>query len=387
LALTDAGFDMVLSRHFALGLLCFVAGSAIGVEKVPPKCRLDDTYAADVSQALQAAGTAYASMGKALQFDKVVVNPPSASLSARTLDVYLVKDAAEDALTQGGCASVPIQKDDILDDLSVRGACTVPATGRLELRCSSESVRTFDIGHGRLGRASPALLYVLAHELGHVYQNRPGEYIGRVETIDLSHPQTEKLKQLREACDPSSVRIEAEADAMAVEVLKRLVVRTPYREPAFSEQGSVYWAIDQLNLAANTWQDEALEREFVSQPKPHRSFVPTEFPTSAATVRRNAQAFVCEVLTKRHGIVSYPLRSVDHPPLEQRMRQVAAALAPIAKSLPSAGAREQFKSFAVLQQQLGPLFSQIYVETGVYMQEVRRQVCTRVNAEVPTRGC
>lgn len=102
---------------------------------------------------------------------------------------------------------------------------------------------------------------------------------------------------------------------------------------------------------------------------------------------RNAKAFVYEVLTRRRGAIDYPLKSVSHPPLEQRMRRAAEALKPVAARLPSSGGREPFKALATLQEQLSPVFAHLYIETGVHMEGVRTAVCTRVNSEAPTTGC
>jgi hypothetical protein len=165
------------------------------------------------------------------------------------------------------------------------------------------------------------------------------------------------------------------------------VVKPPYREKLFSSRGSVLWAGDQINLAANTWSQAALEREFISQPAPHKSFVPTEFPTPPTVVRTNAKRFVCDVLTKKSGRVNYPLRSNTHPPLEQRMQQVAEALRAIAEELPQTDGSSDYQPVSQLQAQLGDIFSVIYRETGVYNRAIHKEVCTLVNSDEPVQGC
>lgn len=350
-----------------------------------PRCRLDNKQAQPVAQALRTALDAYARMGKPLPIERIAVNPVQRPDDGRVLQVLVVKDAARDGTN--ACTRTPARRDSELDEVSVREGCLALATDRPEIRCSADAVRIFGNTGQRPERPNPALLYVLAHELGHLHQKRAGEYAGRLDRLDLAAPREEKLRQLRDACEPGSTRLEAQADAMAVDVLKSVLPLPPYREPMFSEQGSVLWAMDRLYLAANEWQKAAVEREFVSQRRPHASFVPTEFPTPASTVERNAKAFVCEVLTRRRGAIDYPLKSVSHPPLEQRMRRAAEALKPVAAGLPSSGGREPFKALATLQEQLSPVFTYIYIETGVYMEGVRKAVCTRVNSEAPTAGC
>ena len=353
----------------------------------PPSCRLDNAGAARVAEALTWAARAYAAIGQPLLYDKVESNPAQPKALAKTVNVYVVIDAARGQTSPQGCSTGPVLKDDELDAISVRGGCVVVAVDHMEIRCSSQSVRQFsDVGN-KAGRANPALLYVLAHEVGHLYQRRVGEYSGRVETIDLKATQAVKLETLRSTCDPTSTKREEDADEMALKVLARLVPAPPYREPLFSEQGSVLWAADQLNLAANAWQQANIEREFMSQPKPHPSFVPTEFPTPPATVEKNAKKFVCDVLTKSTGVANYPGRSLTHPSLEQRMRRVAEALKPVAAALPKTGAQQEYKPISVLQEQLSPIFSVIYKETGVYMEGLQSAICKRVNSEAPAAGC
>lgn len=377
------------ARAWTFGGLLAITSSGVmaGASPAPPRCRLDDRDAALVRRTLEDATAAYAAMGKPLPFDDVIVNPAPTAGSARSLRVFIVKDAAKEGTTKDGCVKSSLQGDDLLDTWSVRGGCVVTATDALELRCSSQAVRIFGDMKGRPDSANPALLYVLAHELGHVSPARVGEYSGRLERIDLSKPTGEKLNQLRDACEPADVKLEAAADAMSTQVLTALVPKPPYREPAFSQQGSVYWAIDQLYLAANSWQGAAMAREFMSQPKPHASFIATEWPTPPEMVDANARRFVCEVLTQRKGVVQYPLRAIDHPPLEQRMRAVAEALKPVAASLPKSDGTQQFQSIAVLQEKLSPIFTTIYRENGVYLEALRRNICTRVNGETPTEQC
>ena len=352
-----------------------------------PACRLDGALADTVATTLKSASQAYVALGKPLLFDRVVVNPIRAVDDPRALRVYVVTDASKDGVDSRGCAKAPVRKDEPLDDLSVRGGCLVAAVDRMEIRCSAEAIRIFGDLRQRPGRAHPALLYVLAHELGHLYQKRVGEYVGRVDRIDLRADAPTQLQALRDSCDPALTRREEEADALSVQVLARLLPAPPYREPALSEQGSVYWGMDQLYLAAIAWQRASLEREFISRPRVHPSCVPTEFPVPEWTVEQNAKRFVCEVMLGRQGVVLYPSKSTTHPPIEQRMRKVAEALRLLAATLPTAGSKQEFRSVAILQEQLGPVFAHIYRETGVYLEAVRSGVCTRVNGNAPTAGC
>lgn len=367
-------------------LLLLVANTSFA--QAPPSCRYDEEGATAAGKVIRMALGAYTELGTPLPINKVLINPSSSQLPPGTLGVYVLSDASASAVGRDGCLKTkPALIDgEELDDVSVRGGC-VASADRLEIRCSSIAVQMFGKQGTRPGYANPALLYLLSHELWHIQQHRPGEYAGRVDLIKLKQPRDMKLQMLQAACEPGLIRAEEDADRNAIRVLVKLLPDPPYREPAFSAQGSVLWGADQLNLAANTWRKSALEREFISQPKPHKSFIQTEFPTPPAKVQKRAKEFVCDVLTKRSGVVAYPGRSATHPALEVRIQKVAEALRPLASDLPKAGAQEEYRSMAVLQEQLSDIFSFMYRESGIYLEAVQSAICTRVNSDLPTDGC
>ena len=376
----------VVAATLFFAMVC-AASSSMASSDALPACRLDDSMKGVVLDTVTRSAATYNAIGKTLPFTSIQVNGNAAPAEARVLRVYVVKDATAASVDSHGCPVRTPQFDDPLDSLSVRGGCVIVAIDQLELRCSSTGVKIFgDIGH-KTGRANPALLYVLSHELGHLYQRRLGEYSGRADTIELARTQAEKVQALRDACDPVLTRQEEEADAMAVAVLARLLPLAPYREPVFSEQGSLFWNIDQLALASDAWQKATLEREFISRPKVHASFVPTQFPTPRQTVALNAKRFVCDVLTKQKGSVLYPGKSTTHPPVEQRLRLIAEALRPVAQQLPAAGGQRGFEAVARLKEGLSPILTHIYRETGVYMEAVQNSICTMVNAPQPQTKC
>jgi hypothetical protein len=348
-----------------------------------PACRMDTTATVLVAETVNRAAQAYRELGKTMPFDKVMVNPKVPPPDGRSLAIFIVIDANAEGVGPNGCPVRPVARDEPLDRLSVRGGCVVAGPEMLEIRCSARAVALFGTIGDRQGRANPALLYVLGYELGHLHQRQVGEYEGRAARIDLTQPKEVKLKALQTSCEPASTKREEEADALAVEIMKRLLSKPPYREPLFSEQGALLWSVDQLVLAANAWQKASLELEFISQPPVHQAFLPTKFPTPSATVLANARKFVCDVVTGTKGVVYHPLQSATHPPLDQRMGRVAEAMRPIAATLPNDTNHTPFESVARLQSQLSPIFTHIYRETGHYMGAVRGAICTIVNSSKP----
>ena len=386
-----------LSRLAGLLIVTIAAASKVPAEAASPvpACRIetDRALADQVRGAIERAFAAYRAIGIALPVTAVSVNGAPAgsptSERARTLAVQIVRDAARDKVDRQGCSSTSgqLSRGEALDAVSIRGVCVAVAVEAPEVRCSAANLALFARVGQRTERANPALLYVLAHELAHLHQRRVGEYTGRTETIDLAGPVPRKIEALRSACEPGSTKIEEEADALAVRVLSELLTKPPYRETVFSEQGSLYWNIDQMVLAINAWQQASLESEAVSQPRLHAAFVPTEFPSPKAVIERNAKSFVCDVIGKRQGQLQYPGKSLTHPPLEQRLRRVAEALQPIAERLPRTGAQQEFAPVARLQQDLGPIFTHIWRETGVYLEAVQDRICSLANAPSPASAC
>lgn len=387
-SLIDGGCSMrcLLGRILLAWALLGVMHSAWA--GIPPSCRLDDPGAQAAAQVTRLAIQGYARLGHQFPFRQVIANPSQPTNTAETLTIYVVTDGTVDAVGPDGCLvrSAAVTVGEVLDPISIRGGC-IAAVGKMEIRCSSQAIQLFGKQGTRPGLANPALLYVLAHELGHLLQRRPGEYAGRVEPIDLAQPQAVKLETLRDACEPGLTGAEEQADQMAVQVLAALVPQAPYRERLFSARGSMLWAVDQLNMAANQWRSSTLEREFISQPMPHKSFVPTVFPTPTETVNTNARAFVCDVLTGTTGVVQYPGRATTHPVLEVRMQRVAEALRSLAAQLPNTGAEQEHQPISILQEQLSDILTFMYRETGVYLEGVQNAICTRVNSDAPLDGC
>ena len=365
----------------ALMLATLMWAAPAAAAGTPASCRLDSTNAAVVKSTIERAAAAYKQLGRTLPFQAVSVN--AAAVRAGNLSVFIVKDANKDGVNAAGCSTHAVTNDDELDDRSVRGGCVLTSADAMEIRCSAQAVSIFSDVGSRRDIESPALLYVLSHELGHLYQKQAGEYSGRAEVINLSDDRAHKLSQLQSSCDPVSSQNEREADELALEVLKLSLGKPPYREPTFTERGSVYWNIDFLALASQKWTETSLQREFISRLKLHKSFEPTEFPTAQATVKANAHRFVCDVLTQKSGRILYPGKSTTHPPVETRLQRIAEVLRPVAQALPNTGGSTQFAPVARLQADLSPILTQIYRETGVYLEAEHNEVCTIVNASTP----
>jgi hypothetical protein len=373
------------NQYWIVGLGLVLPALAFGADI--PACRYDDNFSKLVENTTIRLVASYHDIGKDLSLDLITVNPRSSSSNPKSLRFIIVTDAAETGVDEAGCSTRPMKKEDTLDALSIRSGCFVVSASPAEIRCSAGAIRLFAEKKLQDGPENPALPYVIAHELGHVFQQRLGEYSGRVEVLTLSDSSEEKIGQLRKRCAPTNTDREQEADSYSLSVLKRILAKSPYREPAFSEQGSMYWNIDLLALAADRWQASAAEREFMSTSPVHKVFEPEEFPMPVDKTKAFAKNFVCEVLSKKTGRFSIPVVSATHPPPEQRLRHIAEVLKPVAQALPRTGGHKDFVPFARTQQDTSAIFTFMYRETGVYVEALNNEICSLVNAPNPTAAC
>lgn len=357
----------------------------VAIAGVIPECRLDHSNNNLVLKTINRAAQTYKEVGKALPFDSVVINRSNNNPTERVLSVYIISEASISSVDANGCATRPVALGEKLDPITVQDGCLIDGINSLEMRCSSRAVALFGNTGNKEGRENPSLLYVLAHELGHVYQREPGKYAGQSLRFDLSQPRKVKLQALKDACEPSFTFREENADALALEVMKKLLPKSPYSEPVFSQQGSLLWNVDQLAIAADEWRRASLELRFESRQEIHKSFIPTEFPQSKSTIIENATIFVCDVLSKNSGEIHYPLQTGTHPSMDQRLGRAAKELKPVADSLPNDTQNLRFGEIARLQLDLSPVSSHIYRETAVYMEEIQNHICSTVNSPDPLK--
>lgn len=128
--------------EYLLFILCAQASFTYSAEAIPG-CRLDNSFSNEVAKTLNLSLNAYRSLGSPLAIDNVEINQPGKLINAKTLKVYLVKDAAIDGVDSNGCATRAISFDEELDKLSVRGGCYVVAIDEPELRCSLTALDIF----------------------------------------------------------------------------------------------------------------------------------------------------------------------------------------------------------------------------------------------------
>lgn len=356
-----------------------------------PSCRFDSSLKEPVRVALDHALEAFKLEKLSLQFTQGVVNSDKA-VPPGWVGIEVVKDATQDEVDSKGCheSEPPKVRQGNMDQISVRGGCYVSGEVPNLIRCSAEAVEAFRAGTSEVRPESPALLYVLAHELAHLHQNRRGEFSGRIETIDLQKPKVVRLQQLEQSCAPGLITKEEEADDIALRILKRNLPAPPYREKVFSAKGSMYWNIDRIRLAANEWSRINLARLNHEAVPIHDTFNPNKhisLPATPRLVKSASKRFLCDVLKPAKRSIRYPVRQSTHPSAEARLRKIAEVLSASASGLPDSDGSQIFHPIAQLQEGVSPIFAFIDREFGVYVDNVHGEICSAVNGGLVEEMC
>ena len=137
-----------------------------------PPCRFDVSLNEPVRVTLSHGMEVFKVEKLTLPFDQVAVNSET-PVPPGWLHVEIVKDAAKGQVDQTGCQrnGKDSKGEGPLDQFSVQGGCYVSGGQPNLLRCSAGAVHSFMTGSSATRPGSPALLYVLAHELAHFHQN------------------------------------------------------------------------------------------------------------------------------------------------------------------------------------------------------------------------
>jgi|CXWL01.1.fsa_nt_gi hypothetical protein len=297
--------------------MSLVLASVLTASLEIPLCRYDDTLVADVRSAADLARRTIAPF-----LDGVAINPRTTP-DARTLTVEIVR-------TPGGCGV-----GDPPDELSVTDGVCFAERGAPRIRCSAEALNALTEGDRKGGRASSALLYVIAHEVGHVQQGKAGEFQGKRAVVHLQRTEHAKWLELRQLCRAPNVdllALEEQADLQALTVLERAVDLDRYRDPMLSPQSAIYMFVERLRLAAHaltTWEN-APQGDLR---RPTALTVQTFDPTPE-NIERTSRRLLCQVRTSTNGILGLPNAPDTHPDEPSRLAAISTTLQRKAKQHP-----------------------------------------------------
>jgi len=284
--------------------------SRIGVDT----CRLDNTLPAPIPAALTSAWEV-----AALQYPRapksIAINPLSAS---HALAVFFVKDQLSSAARCG--ISTPPNGDGSsreFDTQTVIGLCQARPQTRT-LICSSNAVRALlDLerktsaefaARGNRVQAvemdnSPSLIYLFAHEFGHILLEHSGAYFDGVMSVHLSENRAMNIEAFARACeaDDDQIQREAAADAFAFKTARDVFARPPFRSESSligaisSNSELIYWT----NKAFAGWSAQYYG-DFQGSPVP------------------NARQ-LCEMTAEKSGTIVSPVFGGGHPQLWSRL--------------------------------------------------------------------
>ncbi|HEU4408668.1 MAG TPA: hypothetical protein VFS43_25635 [Polyangiaceae bacterium] len=205
-----------------------------------------------------------------------------------------------------------------LDSVSVAGSCDV--AGR-RLRCADGAVAALQGARGAgADFPSAALLFVIAHELGHVFRGRSAGGVEPTPVVQLGAPVREKIQTITDFCGGEGVLDEElAADKFAQEALAGLLRRPPYYERGLGEAASVEQLGREVALGADaldTWSAKRLGATNV-----HR--IPFR------------QLSFCSLMSRTQGVVLLPRLRGTHPRGARRSADLSSRFRDVARGLSS----------------------------------------------------
>jgi hypothetical protein len=274
------------------------------------QCQFDDTFAKDVREAA-AFGLKTIPLGKT---HGIVVNAATPR-AANQIAVEIIRTA-----------SCP--------DDAPRGVCVAnPST--LTIQCSAEELEALVKGDHRAERASPALLYLITHELEHLQQGEKGRFQGKIAVIHLDGSDDAKWRELRQICqtpDADMRKLEEDADAKALVALERAADLDRYRDPLLSPQSAVYMFVERLRIAAKALDDwESAAHPEVAAPT---AFVVQTLDPTPANLEQTSRRLLCQIRGAHSGILGIPNAPDTHPDAPTRLAAISVRLRQKARELP-----------------------------------------------------
>ena len=232
-------------------------------------------------------------------------------LAPEGLGFLLVRDGKRGQIDARGCplpepAGTP--PGGTLDAWSVDEVCSAE---RHVIRCSANAVASLRTDAGPLD-SSPALLFLVAHELAHVALGHPGHFGERLQMLDLTLDPREKVGILAKLCgeDPVTMAQERAADELAQSALAELLVEPPFLEPVAGRGGSL--ALSATRMRHETEALERWGRQRIGAP--------------AGTKISLGESTLCTLLRSQTGGAVLPTLGGTHPRGERRLADLSARL-------------------------------------------------------------
>ncbi len=328
---------------------------------------------------------------------RVAVN--DGGLAGDVLHVELVRDAATDAIDAKGCPLIttlsPTTSD--RDERSVPALCqAIPVEGIDVIRCSADGLAALVDADIRRGRSSPALTYVLAHELSHLAHGDARSFLPVAKVIDLALPADSKWEIAAEGCDQRSRRdaavlsLETRADADALKVLEDIALQ----DADASQDPAVSISLTSMDIWTSTETVKRWSRRWQHSAELPAAIVDAPLAPDAAYIAWSADRVLCDLLTIGEGYVLVPTFNGDHPSEPTRLASISVELARVAPRFhgSSGPLPEQVEELAarlgganaVVDEQQRTYFEAFGAELCKHTNRGVRPVCEQVSAHGPT---
>jgi hypothetical protein len=319
--------SLVLSPLIAAFLLF---SRPVAAEEAFPACRRapeSDWIVQSAAEAVQIAMNELRRMEKPLPFTGVSTkaSPPKEHLELRIILDADVSQVKRGCIHRQRRKAGPARRD----PLSITGTCEAsPGI----IACSRGALAALAERDHEGDAASPALLYIMGHELSHLALGHVGAFSSSRYVVDLSQRVEDKLDALQVVAS-NQLPIEREADDLALKILERALVKPPYQDPSLSVAASLPAQSGRIRLAADAAQ--AWEDTWSAEGVPIPSAVENApLPSSDAYVLWAVDRVLCDILASKKGKLALGFLSRSHPQPASRLRNISSALQKQSKQLP-----------------------------------------------------
>lgn len=354
-----------------------------------PSCRLDSELVPYVKEAMAKVLPAMRQRIPGWPFRDVAVHVATAE--PQVVRIELVRDADSAQVGRDGCIRTGVAaRSRDRDDLSVRGLCEAPLDPTEPVRCSADGLRVLTAEDRRRGRESPALFYVLSHELSHLHHRdrSKGNFLPALLPLDRTLPLDSKVNILRAACQPASAALdqnlamEVRADREALDALTDYLAERSRQNPQIKPESELALNAMQIEVAASALQK--WDRSWQKQAQLPRPLVDSPSRTDEDFIQWAADRSLCDLTTSRRDMQLVPLLHSDHPLVVERLMRISTTLAaqkpgppvPSAVGAPIAGAALD------LLANIGRANAAANVLSFNFLKRFNTEFCGRVNRNV-----
>lgn len=284
------------------------------------------------------------------------------------------------------------------DMFSIKGSCVTNARSPMSIHCSAGALKML-LSREAAKELAPtvSILFVLAHEIGHLSENISSSYDTADYTVKGSWPRSDKFTVIRNQCQlGSSLRgREAAADELALMVTQQHLSEINKRWP---KQGTISWLITQAGHYSTNlvrWNNDWRDGEFADIPDEFQAprgvtilndkdmaYMDSEEVPSGFTkleIRMRSKLFLCRLAQKSSGESMILIQSgTTHGTMTERVSWV---LGKLRKSL-----SDEDRESSGTESLTGRIGNMTMRRHRSYLRELEAEICDLLDQDMQCPG-